>query len=146
MRPIRINTGQDIGAVPKIPTHAVANPEEVLLDERQIQSSVDEASESARMFEFDPVSPTPSSDDTPYIRFAIDQITRDGDVEASESPDTGTSGDSFPMERVIPEESLSYAQSVRKVRGAPAVNVAPAARKPSILSSGLQILTFPSAK
>jgi hypothetical protein len=146
VRPIRINTSQAIDAVPKIATHAVANSAEVLLDERQIQSGVDEASVSVRMFEFDPVSPTPSSDDTPYIRFAIDQITRDGDVEASESPDTGTSGDSFPEERVIPEESLSYAQSVRKVRGAPIVSIAPAARKPTMLSSRLQILTVPSAR
>jgi hypothetical protein len=98
------------------------------------------------MDEFDCASPTPNSDDTPYIRFAIDQITRDEDVKENQRPGTGTSADSYPVERIVPDEGLGYVQSIRKVRGAPIVNIEPATRKSSLLNCRSQILTFHSTK
>ena len=57
-------------------------PSVVRFDEEQIRSDAVEASKKDRMENFDLESqpPTPSNDDTPYIRFAIDQLTRDQEV------------------------------------------------------------------
>jgi len=56
--------------------------------------------------------PTPV-DDTPYIRFAIDQLTRDDDSEALQRPSTSTS-DSYPVDRVIPDYGLGYMSTHRE--------------------------------
>lgn len=49
--------------------------------------------------------PTPGVDDTPYIQFAIDQLTRDEEVAGPQHPDNSVS---YPVERVIPDEGLGY--------------------------------------
>lgn len=51
--------------------------------------------------------PTPI-DDTPYIRFAIDQLTRDEDIRAVQRPSTSTSSDSYPVDRIVPDLGLGY--------------------------------------
>ena len=110
-----------------------------------MQPSLDTASVSVRMFEFDPTSPPPITNDTPHIRFAIDQITRDEHIEEGESPETGTATDpppatdpplatdSLPAERIVSDKRASRARSTRKSRGTPVVSIGPPKRKPSLL-------------
>lgn len=52
--------------------------------------------------------PTPGVDDTPYIQFAIEQLTRDEEVGAAlgSHPPVGPSRASYPVERIIPDEQL----------------------------------------
>ena len=52
--------------------------------------------------------PTPGVDDTPYIQFAIDQLTRNEEVAGPQHP---TNLASYPVERIIPDEGLGYAGS-----------------------------------
>ncbi|KAF2757598.1 hypothetical protein EJ05DRAFT_476831 [Pseudovirgaria hyperparasitica] len=55
-------------------------------------------------------STTPGLDDTPYIRFAIDQLTRDEEVRGSRHyqgvPEDSNA--SYPVDRVISDEGLGY--------------------------------------
>ena len=48
--------------------------------------------------------PTPGIDDTPYLHFAIDQITRDQEI----TQHNGGSEASYPTERIVPTDSLAY--------------------------------------
>ena len=60
--------------------------------------------------------PTPGVDDTPYIQFAIDQLTRDEEVAGPRHP--GSSAP-YPVERIIPDEGLGYygpRQQIRPIR------------------------------
>ncbi len=52
--------------------------------------------------------PTPGLDDTPYIRFAIDQLTRDEELTGRRRDGSGESEASFPVERIVPDEGLGY--------------------------------------
>lgn len=52
--------------------------------------------------------PTPGVDDTPYIQFAIEQLTRDEEVAGPQHPG---SSESYPVERIIPDEGLGYTGS-----------------------------------
>lgn len=47
--------------------------------------------------------PTPGVDDTPYIQFAIDQLTRDEEVVGSRHQSNGTEIP-YPVERIIPNQ------------------------------------------
>lgn len=49
--------------------------------------------------------PTPGVDDTPYIQFAIDQLTRDEEVAGLRHPGNSST---YPVERIIPDEGLGY--------------------------------------
>lgn len=60
---------------------------------------------------------TPGHDTTPYIRFAIDQLTRDEDVRGSRvypqvrpavQADDANDEDDYPVERIIPDHGLGY--------------------------------------
>ncbi|KAF2271004.1 hypothetical protein CC78DRAFT_527957 [Lojkania enalia] len=53
---------------------------------------------------------TPGEDDTPYIRFAIDQLTRDEEVRGSRMyPSAAPPEDEdYPVERVVSDEGLGY--------------------------------------
>lgn len=54
---------------------------------------------------------TPGMDNTPYIRFAIDQLTRDEEVRGSRLyPQVGSAGDDddYPVERIISDDGLGY--------------------------------------
>ena len=49
--------------------------------------------------------PTPGVDDTPYIQFAIDQLTRNEEVAGPRHPDSLAF---YHVERIIPDEGLGY--------------------------------------
>ena len=51
--------------------------------------------------------PTPGVDDTPYIRFAIDQLTRDEELLGPRRPET-VSGTPYPMERAVQNNGLGH--------------------------------------
>lgn len=51
--------------------------------------------------------PTPGIDDTPYIQFAIEQLTRDEEVAGSRHDGAGSEA-SYPVDRIIPDEGLGY--------------------------------------
>jgi hypothetical protein len=53
--------------------------------------------------------PTPGVDDTPYLRFAIDQLTRDEELLGHGRHGSVTSTD-YPVERVVPDEGLGYCE------------------------------------
>ncbi|KAJ5357497.1 hypothetical protein N7541_004655 [Penicillium brevicompactum] len=54
-------------------------------------------------------APTPGLDDSPYVRFAIDQLTQDrsGGVTRHDSLSTTTTGD-YPTDRMVWDEGLGY--------------------------------------
>ncbi|KKY22058.1 putative phosphoribosylaminoimidazole-succinocarboxamide synthase [Diplodia seriata] len=56
------------------------------------------------------VSTTPGVDDTPYIRFAIDQLTRDEEVRGSRKYPAGTraSAEQYPVQRLVSPETVGY--------------------------------------
>lgn len=51
--------------------------------------------------------PTPNMDDRPFIRFAIDQLTRDEELTGQGRQGSITSTD-YPVQRIIPDEGLGY--------------------------------------
>jgi hypothetical protein len=57
---------------------------------------------------------TPGQDTTPYIRFAIDQLTRDEEVRGSrvypqvEQPIEEDDDDDYPVDRIVPDHDLGY--------------------------------------
>lgn len=57
--------------------------------------------------EIDTTSTTPGVDDTPYIRFAIDQLTRDEELLGPRRRDTASEV-SYPVDRIVPDEGLGY--------------------------------------
>ncbi|KAI9050337.1 hypothetical protein LZ554_005503 [Drepanopeziza brunnea f. sp. 'monogermtubi'] len=76
-------------------------------------------------------SPPTPVDDTPYIRFAIDQLTRDEDVRPLQRHSTPASYGSeyYPVERIVANDGLAYMSAdqereamrlVRKHRSSPA--------------------------
>jgi hypothetical protein len=70
--------------------------------------------------------PTPGLDESPYIRFAIEQLTRDEETLGRARHGSMSSLD-YPVERIIPDEGLGYytAPATRKRASAP-----PLARRP----------------
>ncbi|KAL2043166.1 hypothetical protein N7G274_004226 [Stereocaulon virgatum] len=51
--------------------------------------------------------PTPGVDDTPYIQFAIDQLTRDEEVAGPRHEGLGSEA-SYPVDRIVPDQGLGY--------------------------------------
>ena len=90
--------------------YASETPLVVRFDEEQIRST--EAEASKREGKMDALSmdsnpPTPV-DDTPYIRFAIDQLTRDQDIRPLHRHSSPASSESYPVERVVSDNGLGY--------------------------------------
>jgi hypothetical protein len=79
---------------------------------------------------------TPGQDTTPYIRFAIDQLTRDEEVRGSriypqvEHP--GEEEDDYPVERIVPDYGLGYMAQEQATQQRMSHHVAP---KPQRLPS-----------
>jgi hypothetical protein len=79
---------------------------------------------------------TPGQDTTPYIRFAIDQLTRDEEVRGSriypqvEQPDEEE--DDYPVDRIVPDYGLGYMAQEQATQQRMSQHVAP---KPRTLSS-----------
>ncbi|KAL8699705.1 MAG: hypothetical protein Q9201_005847 [Fulgogasparrea decipioides] len=64
----------------------------------------------------EPISPpTPGVDDTPYIQFAIDQLTRDQEVNEASKPRLHglPSHESYPVDRIVPDERLRLQQGLQ---------------------------------
>lgn len=65
---------------------------------------------------------TPGQDTTPYIRFAIDQLTRDEEVRGSRvypevrQPVQDEDEDDYPVERIIPDPSLGFAAQDQRIQ------------------------------
>lgn len=58
--------------------------------------------------EYAGTAPTPGLDDSPYVRFAIDQLTRDEQVRGPQRADSVSSNDDYPVDRLIWDEGLGY--------------------------------------
>jgi hypothetical protein len=126
LRPGQNDSGADEAA------YASNSPLVVRFDEEQVRNTEVEASKREGKMEdpdMDPYPPTPNTDDTPYIRFAIDQLTRDEDVKASQSERPSTNNSDYPVERIVPDQGLGYLAAdrereamrlVRKHRSSPA--------------------------
>ena len=65
------------------------------------------ASASKTLPDQDVSSTTPGVDNTPYIRFAIDQLTRDEELLGSRIH-RAPSEESYPVDRIISDEGLGY--------------------------------------
>jgi hypothetical protein len=104
--------------------NAIAAPMDLPYGAQRIRSREARTSERPILDELDSGPPTPDTDDTPYIRYAIDAITRDEEYKKGQRPRTANSEDSYPVERMVPDQglgyvqsqSLGYAQSVKKVK------------------------------
>ncbi|KAL8922845.1 MAG: hypothetical protein Q9208_004970 [Pyrenodesmia sp. 3 TL-2023] len=59
--------------------------------------------------------PTPGVDDTPYIQFAIEQLTRDEEVNQalSSHPPGASARGSYPVERIMPDEQFRLQQGIQ---------------------------------
>lgn len=53
-------------------------------------------------------TPTPAMDDSPYIRFAIDQLTRDEELTGHGRHGSLATSADYPVERLVPDEGLGY--------------------------------------
>ncbi|KAJ5153151.1 uncharacterized protein N7482_009629 [Penicillium canariense] len=53
-------------------------------------------------------APTPGLDDSPYVRFAIDQLTRDEEVNGPTRQDSVSTKDDFPTDRLVWDQGLGY--------------------------------------
>jgi hypothetical protein len=51
--------------------------------------------------------PTPGMDESPYIRFAIEQLTRDEEL-LGRGRQGSISSQEYPVDRIIPDEGLGY--------------------------------------
>ncbi len=58
--------------------------------------------------------PTPGIDDTPYIQFAIDQLTRDEEVVGTRQQGDGRETPGYPVDRIVPDQGLGYYSSRRR--------------------------------
>lgn len=66
--------------------------------------------------------PTPNIDDTPYIRYALEQLTRE---EEEQRPHTRQKNISHPDQRIAQDEGLGYMQSIKKVKPPAVVDIPP---------------------
>ncbi|TGO38275.1 hypothetical protein BHYA_0078g00270 [Botrytis hyacinthi] len=107
-----------IGASDWEASHQRYNSNMVRFDEQQIRGMEAEASGRPRRMSDqveDESPPTPNNDDTPFIRFAIDQLTRDEEarrearraqqLEQGQQPTNSQSSEEYPVERIIPDEN-----------------------------------------
>ena len=75
--------------------------------EEPLQPSIENGSAAKTTGDHEISPTTPGVDDTPYIRFAIDQLTRDEELLGSRV--TGAaSEESYPVDRIISDEGLGY--------------------------------------
>lgn len=91
------------------------------------------------------ISPTtPGLDDTPYIQFAIDQLTRDEELLGPRRQGVA-SEESYPVDRIVPDEGLGYyahGRSPSQQKTRQVGNTKQSDMPGEILSSLLQICIF----
>lgn len=91
----------------------VAAPDPIAIEIKDNQTdeekpSTDDAVSSHRTAAQIEISPTtPGLDDTPYIQFAIDQLTRDEELLGPRRQGVA-SEESYPVDRIVPDEGLGY--------------------------------------
>ncbi|KAF2856584.1 hypothetical protein T440DRAFT_462834 [Plenodomus tracheiphilus IPT5] len=96
---------------------------------------------------------TPGQDTTPYIRFAIDQLTRDEEVRGSRIyPEVrqplhehvdDDDDDDYPVERIVPDHGLGYMAQEQRTQQRMSQQAPPHARRPS--SGRAQLVQIPKA-
>ena len=86
---------------------AVRFTEEPTTREETSSPTSEGVSASKTLPDNDVSSTTPGVDDTPYIRFAIDQLTRDEELLGSRIQ-RAPSEESYPVDRIISDEGLGY--------------------------------------
>ncbi|KAL8817552.1 MAG: hypothetical protein Q9223_003636 [Gallowayella weberi] len=105
--PVQPDTAMLVGSSPASPAHKI----------KRKPISTQSISSSDRPSNNEPISPpTPGLDDTPYIQFAIEQLTRDEEVNQarhSRPPHGAPSRDSYSVERIIPDERLRLQQGLQ---------------------------------
>jgi hypothetical protein len=114
-------------------SHAIETPMDLPFDAQRMRSREVRASERPIFDDLDSAPPTPNTDDTPYIRYAIDALTRGEEYKRIQRPRTANSEDSYPVDRMVPDQGLGYvqtqglgyAQSVKKVKGPALVDIRP---------------------
>ncbi|KAL8802272.1 MAG: hypothetical protein Q9182_003924 [Xanthomendoza sp. 2 TL-2023] len=105
--PIQLETAMLAGSRLASPAHKI----------KRKPISTQSTSSSDRPSNNEPISPpTPGLDDTPYIQFAIEQLTRDEEVNQalhSRPPHGAPSRDSYSVERIVPDERLRLQQGLQ---------------------------------
>lgn len=97
---------QDVPSSETFPAPQAVELEEHGRDERELDQPTDGPIKQTT--DNDLSAPTPGVDDTPYIRFAIDQLTRDEELTGRRRSGSCTSEASYPVERIVPDEGLGY--------------------------------------
>lgn len=103
-------TTSSLRPVKQSPPSRVVNPTVVRFSGTQAdkkKASAGECFNSQKAVDCDISSTTPGVDDTPYIRFAIDQLTRDEELLGPRRQG-GPSEELYPVDRIIPDEGLGY--------------------------------------
>ncbi|KAI9819278.1 MAG: hypothetical protein M1827_007435 [Pycnora praestabilis] len=80
----------------------------VRFDERRINRGPSTRAPSVRSIGNHIHPPTPGLDDSPYIRFAIEQLTRDEELTGERRQGDHDSLSSYSVERMVPDEGLGY--------------------------------------
>jgi hypothetical protein len=98
--------------------HASDEPLVMQSEEEPVRSGeVEVATMERAEIDVDSSPPTPSVDDTPYIRFALDQLTRDEEVGISPGRlITGPSTYAYPVEPPVRDQGLDYYNDKRLAR------------------------------
>ncbi|KAJ5692295.1 hypothetical protein N7462_001718 [Penicillium macrosclerotiorum] len=98
------HTAEDIGS----PRPATAST--VRFGEDKIARISPKSDETVRRITTDYAgpAPTPGLDDSPYVRFAIDQLTRDEEVNGPRRQDSISTKDDFPVDRLVWDQGLGY--------------------------------------
>lgn len=86
---------------------AVRFAQESTTHEEKSPPASEAVSASKTLPDLDASPTTPGVDDTPYIRFAIDQLTRDEELLGSRIQ-RAPSEESYPVDRIISDEGLGY--------------------------------------
>ncbi|KAI9674044.1 MAG: hypothetical protein M1829_003887 [Trizodia sp. TS-e1964] len=80
------------------------------------------------------ISQTPGVDDSPYIRFALDQLTRDQEVASGNRVSDST----YSVKRIIPDEGLRYLTNPEGVAPEPQPQKSPPTPLPESKTAALQ--------
>ncbi|KAF2000694.1 hypothetical protein P154DRAFT_193065 [Amniculicola lignicola CBS 123094] len=94
--------------IPRQPIHLQAQSPTVstIAEERSRPQTRELLDPRAKEMDSESLNTTPGMDDTPYIRFAIDQLTRDEEVRGSRL--YPRLDEDYPVDRVIADDGLGY--------------------------------------
>lgn len=111
---------------------------------------------AVRDMDAESLATTPGQDTTPYIRFAIDQLTRDEEVRGSriypevrqpvqegDGYDDDDDDDDYPVERIVPDHGLGYMALEQRTQQRMSQQAPQHARRPS--SGRAQLVQIPKS-